>query len=431
MRRRAGGAVRLVGLGAGLALAVACAGGCARSGAAEHHAQLGPQVRLSHSWIDRSVSRAYLFLNRMMDRYASGPTPRLVQSFTGGVLGARHLTVSETYDDAVLIDAYLALGTRPARKRAEVIGDALLYVQAHDPLADGRVRASYAPTPLRRPADVVPDNLAVPSGAMAWAGQALVQLYSATGRVAYLTGAEAIGNWLQVNCLDTRGPGGYTGGATAAGREVSWKSTEHNIDIYALFSLLATVTGQRVWATRAAWARRFIAAMWDRRQGHFAIGTLNDGQTTNRTELAEDINSWSYLALEDPAYQAALHWDARELAVTAGRFAGVSYCPRDRTGVWFEGTAHLADALKLTGRPRDRKLAAGYLSDIRQAQRRGPNGDGYGIIAASRDGLSDCEGDQFFASLHTGTTAWYILAATGIDPFSLFALPRLSRPARS
>ncbi len=169
--------------------------------------------------------------------------------------------------------------------------------------------------------------------------------------------------------------------------------------------------------------------MWDRRQGHFAIGTLNDGQTTNRTELAEDINSWSYLALEDPAYQAALHWDARALAVTAGRFAGVSYCPRDRTGVWFEGTAHLADALKLTGRPPDRKLAAGYLSDIRQAQRRGPNGDGYGIIAASRDGLSDCEGDQFFASLHTGTTAWYILAATGIDPFSLFALPRLSRPA--
>src|SRR6266699_2658972 len=119
MRRRAGGAVRLAGLGAGLALAVACAGGCAPSGAVEHYyAQPDPRVRLPHSWMDRSVSRASLFLNRMMDRYASGSAPRLVQSFTGGVLGARHLTVSETYDDAVLIDAYLALGTRSARKRA-------------------------------------------------------------------------------------------------------------------------------------------------------------------------------------------------------------------------------------------------------------------------------------------------------------------------
>ncbi len=44
----------------------------------------------------------------MMDRYATGSTPRLVQSFTGGVLGRNHFTAAETYDNAVLIDAYLA-----------------------------------------------------------------------------------------------------------------------------------------------------------------------------------------------------------------------------------------------------------------------------------------------------------------------------------
>jgi hypothetical protein len=39
-------------------------------------------------------------------------------------------------------------------------------------------------------------------------------------------------------------------------------------------------------------------------------------------------------------------------------------------------------------------------------------------MAASRDPLADCLGGYVYASLHTGTTAWYILAAHGIDPLS-------------
>ena len=39
-------------------------------------------------------------------------------------------------------------------------------------------------------------------------------------------------------------------------------------------------------------------------------------------------------------------------------------------------------------------------------------------MAASYDALSDCEGGDVYASLHTGTTAWYILAAKHIDPLS-------------
>ena len=34
-----------------------------------------------------SVARAYLFLNQMMDRRTSGTTPRLLQSYLGGLLG--------------------------------------------------------------------------------------------------------------------------------------------------------------------------------------------------------------------------------------------------------------------------------------------------------------------------------------------------------
>ena len=230
---------------AGLAVAASVVG-CGSAG------DPSSATRLSAPQLDQSVAGAYSFLDQMMDRYASGSTPRLAASFTGGVLGRQHFTSSETYDDALVIDAYLAAGTPAGRSRAEVIGNGLLYVQANDPLHDGRVRAAYAPTPLRSPGDVKPTDPAALAGDMAWAGQALVQLYASTGRKAYLRGAEAIGNWVQAHCYDTRGPGGYTGGEAANGQKIEWKSTEHNIDLYALFSLLAKETGDPAWSARAA-----------------------------------------------------------------------------------------------------------------------------------------------------------------------------------
>jgi hypothetical protein len=408
--------------------AVAGVAGC---GPAGPPAQPGPPAVQARQ-LEQSVARAYSFLDQMMDRYATGSTPRLVQSYTGGVLGRDHFTSSETYDNAVLIDAYLAAGTAADRRRAKIIGTGLLYVQAHDPLHDGRIRAAYAPMPLRSPAAAAATDPASATGNMAWAGQALVQLYAATGRGAYLTGAEAIGNWVQANTYDTRGRGGYTGGETASGQKIEWKSTEHNIDLYAFFTLLAGQTGQPAWSARAAWARRFVVAMWDPAKGHFDVGTASDGTTINGSELPEDINSWSYLALRSPAYADSISWDTRNLAVTdagAGRgggpqgtaagFSGTSFCAGDRTGAWYEGTAHLADALQARGRPGDGELAERYLSDIYYAQVHGLNADGSGIIAASRSGLSDCSGSLYYASLHTGTTAWYILAAGRVDPFSL------------
>ncbi len=365
-----------------------------------------------------SVADAYQYLDQMMDRYASGSTPRLVQSFSGGVLEQQHLTDSFTYDDAVIIDAYLAQGTPEGLTRAQTIGDALLYVQANDPAHDGRIRAAYAPTPLLDPGDVHATEATSDVGSMAWDGQALVQLYDATGETAYLAGAQAIGNWVQAHCRDTRGAGGYTGGLTARGKRIKWKSTEHNIDLYSLFTLLAQASANPVWSTRAAWAQRFVEAMWDAREGRFYVGTANNGKRINNEVQPEDVNSWSYLALQDPTYASSLDWDVSKLAVDSEGFSGVSFCEGDRSGVWFEGTAHLADALELRDRPGDPEQAETYLSDIEYAQANGLNNDGLGIIAASKNGLSDCEGESYFASLHTGATSWYVLAAQHVDPFT-------------
>jgi hypothetical protein len=364
------------------------------------------------------VGRAMSFLNRMMDRYATGGTLRLVQSFAGGYLGRQHFTDSETYDDALIIDAYLANGRAWALARAETLANSLLYIQARDPRHDGRIRAAYAPLPLTEPARVQMTDPTSDVGNMAWVGQALARLYARTGHRAYLLAAEAIGNWVQAHARDTRGPGGYTGGLTAGGNRIGWKSTEHNIDLYAMFRLLAAETGDRVWSARAAWARRLVTAMWDARAGRFYVGTADNGVTPNDSEQPEDVNSWSYLALRDSRYAASLGWDVRNLAVTVRGFSGVSFCKGDRGGVWFEGTANLADALLLRHRGDDPAMAAGYLADVGYAQRHAGTGDGLGVVAASKNWLSDCDGSYYFASLHTGATAWYVLAALRIDPFS-------------
>ncbi len=372
-----------------------------------------------------SIQNAYSFLNHSMDLYATGSTPRLVQSFTGGTLGQQGFTDSETYDDALMIDAYLAEGTPDGLARATTLGNSLLVVQSHDPAHDGRVRAAYSPVPLVTPRKghgrtrikIRIRDKTSDVGNMAWVGMALTRLYSITGNASYLGGAESIGAWVVRNCLDPRGAGGYTGGKSASGARIKWKSTEHNIDLYGLFTMLAAESGNTQWTSDAAWAREFVASMWNASTGSFYVGTTTNGVTPNTAEQPEDVNSWSYLALQDPAYSSSLDWNVDHLSVSAGGFSGVSFCLGDTSGAWFEGTAHLADALELRNTTGDATRANQYLSAIQFAQTNGPNGDGLGVIAASKDSLSDCDGSFYYATLHTGATSWYILASQGVDPF--------------
>jgi hypothetical protein len=386
------------------------------AGASAAPSAVRPTVREPLARAD-SVAHAYQFLDQMMDLYASGSVPRLVQSFAGGVLAKKHFTDSVTYDDALMIDAYLLEGTPEGLSRAEIIGNGLLYVQANNPAHDGRIQPAYEPTPLSSTTDVTATERGTDVGNMTWVGQALVHLYEASAEPAYLHGAEAIGGWIQEHAYDTRGAGGYTGGLTAHGKRIKWKSAEHNIDLYSLFTLLAQATGEGEWSTHATWARRFVESMWEPLEGRFYVGSTTNGVSPEDGVMPEDVNSWSYLALEDPAYGSSLDWDATKLASSDGAFTGVSFCAGDRSGVWFEGTAHLADALALRDRLGDEARSETYLSGIERAQTGGLNNDGLGIIAASKNKLSDCEGEFYYASLHTGATAWYILAAERVDPF--------------
>lgn len=369
---------------------------------------------------DASTTAAFAFLAEKIDQYGSGTTLRVPQSYTGGFFAGINFVSSFLYDDALTVIALIHEGSPAQLARAKMLGDVLLYVQAHDPIADGRTRASYQPNPLIT-ADGTPyiGSPAAYSGNQAWVGMALCHLYQRTGQRKHLTGALTAANWIHSKTWSAAGIPGYTGGRSADDQPLTFKATEHNIDIGAFFAMLAKQTGDRVWATRSARAFAFVQAMWDTPGRMLWTGTDPDGVTINHYPIPADVQVWAYLALRDRRSSQAVDWVIANLSASDGGFAGISFSNTDTSKVWFEGTAHLVAALELRRAPGDRERVASYLASLRDAQLRAPNADGKGLVAASSDGLDTGFGDLYYASLHTGATAWYLLAKLGINPFVL------------
>ncbi len=345
-----------------------------------------------------SLQNAYLFLDTMMDAYARGSTTRLSQSYSDE-LGLE--STAFVYDNAVEIMARLLRGQGQDLARAEVLGNGLLYAQQIDPAADGRVRQAYFVD--HADANGVFISLSgfpfffqgSATGDMAWTGMALAQLAQRTKIAAYLDGAVRLGNWIFNNTFDTRGAGGYN--FTFGPNQV--KSTEHNIDVFALFTMLARLTGDSAtWTGRADHARIFVDAMFNVAGGFFFTGTAPDGVSINpnlnQDNIPEDVQDWSFQAFLNPTRAMSIDWCKTNLAVTDTpqtynsdlvpafdnnnltgniRVSGVTFAsqsmrpplaenegaesacfiaPSDPfsnrpspSAVWLEGTAHLAAAL--------------------------------------------------------------------------------------
>ncbi|MCI1019864.1 hypothetical protein HWD99_14630 [Microbacterium sp. C5A9] len=368
-----------------------------------------------------SVSMAYEFLDARVDEFCDGDGRCLPRSYQGGFftdLPTWDFTPSFVYDDALVIIAYTARGLPDDLRRAQAVGDTLLFVQDEDPIGDGRVRTSYEPHGIGQ-GRVEITGPGTFTGNQAWTGMALTRLFHATGEQKYLDGAVRIAQWIQANTADmARAPYGYTGGQLEDGTSLVWKSTEHNSDIAGFFTQLAQLTGDSVWADRAAVATDFVAAMQSA-DGHVDTGTLLDGSTVNTHPVPLDSQTWTSLATGDDRYDTALDWTLANLIATDGQYQGPSISDTDVSKVWFEGSGHLALALKLRDGAGDADRAEALLDSIRLGQRDAANGDGKGIVATSTDGLDSGFGDLYYASLHTGATAWYLLAAAGDNPFSL------------
>ena len=457
-----------------LSLASAAAAGAALPTvtAAPAHAQVNlSRLAGDAAGLLRSADRAFTFQNLMMDAYASGSTVRLAQSYSDEALGA----TAFTYDNAVAIQAYLASGERDTVERAKTLGDGLLYAQAHNfPVADGRFAQAYFVnvaagdgsgayiTPAAAPFYFYGSAV----GDQAWAGMALAQLFGRTRDPRYLAGAIKAANWIVTNTYSTVGAGGYSFGAVINPSNQSvpstnGKATEHNIDVFAFFTMLARLTGGGsagngvTWTALAQHALQFVTAMYNPAGPFFYTGTLGDQATINPSPIPEDTQTWSYLATFSQAWRGTIDWALTNLQTTdtAGaphssltgsqRISGLVFSTAslttsvyDPNAVWLEGTAHTATALiaralhggdSLGGILGDLGGALRLLGQCEKAQALlgagktvggRPIPQGLGLLAATSI-LDTGFGYTYGPSLHLGATGWYLLAALAGNPFQL------------
>ncbi|MFJ8535855.1 Tat pathway signal sequence domain protein [Streptomyces sp. NPDC093591] len=424
----------------------------------------------AHADTPSAQRRARAFLAAAMDAYPEHGSIRLAQSYTDQ---AGLFSTAFTYDNGLAILALLATRSTDGRARAVVLGDALLYAQEHDPVHDdGRLRQAYNVGPYtfydgsRQPDGFVrADGTAnvgtqfgftgTAVGDMAWAGIALSALARRTGERRFLDGAVRIGEWIERNGRTEEPLGGYKFGVNGANEKLPFTSTEHNTDLVCLFGRLARLTGDREWLARRARAEAFVRKMWEPSGGFFYTGT-NDGTTINTSPVPEDTQTWTHLALDSRAHARSLDWAARELAVVdhaerrnstvpAGQsYEGVTFSsasllanedapiadsqPKpDRNGVWFEGTAHLALALRERSGRGDEACARRLIGSIERAQDLlggGQTVGGWalpgscGVVAASSP-LDTGFGFGYYPYRHTGATAWYLMAATRFNPLGV------------
>jgi PKD repeat protein len=371
--------------------------------------------------------------------------PRFLQSYrtinSGSDFDLVMSNAGYTYDNAVALLAFLAEGTADGRRRAGLIADAFVYAQEHDRyFTDGRVRNAYQAGDLvlwpgwkpngkaetaRMPGwwDRANDTWYEDSvqagtytGNMAWTGLALLAYYNTTNDPKYLQSAVRLGDWVLLNCDDPVHPG-FTGGFERwepAQTILTYKSTEHNMDLYALFRQLYAITGDARWSDAAGDASTFVLSMWDPVEGKFWTGTLPDGVTPNRGFVPMDVQAWAVQSMGDVIPRADL-LRALDYVETKCRVDGGYDFNTDRDGVWPEGTAQMAVSNGLIGRFDRACEIIAYLHSIQ-------NADG-SMDAASRDGLttginlSDGSPWLYYKRAHVGATGWLALAETWTNPF--------------
>ena len=417
-----------------------------------------------------AIENAIAFQNLVMDAYATGTTVRLMQSYSDQI-GLE--STAFTYDNAVAIHGYLLHGTKDSLARAEVLGQGLMYAQATNfPFNDGRFAQGYfVNAPTADGAYVQPGTFpfywyASSVGDQAWAGMALAQLYKKTGNKDYLNAALKVANWIVDNTYHTLGEGGYSFGTFINQYNQSLpspngKSTEHNIDTYAFFTMLDELTQRGVagngkpWKALAEHALTFVLAMYNSADGYFFTGTLGDQVSINYYPVPEDVQTWSYLALLNRNYKQTIGWALKNLSATdtansahtsltgSSSFTGLVYDSAslntgqyDPNAVWLEGSAHgiaalLSSAVSGAGNFQERQTtfaAAETLADMCQkAQAELGAGQtvngipiplGRGLVAATS--LMDTGfGYAYTPNKHIGATGWFLIALQGGNPFQL------------
>lgn len=374
--------------------------------------------------------------------------PRFVRSFAPlgpGSPDDQIRNVCFVYDNALAAILFAETGDVT---RARLIADAMLLAMENDPVEafrDGRLRNGYCCGDVLDAATGVArlpgwwnfdkkfwavDRYALGTdcGNLAWAMIALLRVADhvpsdEAGR--YVQAAARIGEWVHGHAFNP--DDGYRGGVEIETGDketaVPWVSTEHNLDLAVAFAQLAKHTGDVKWRERAAHAARFVDRMWDEPSGHFCTGT--DGKNKLESPMPLDVHPWSVLAMPDNLkYRRGLDWAKTNCSIDGGYdFKASNGLPDSvRRGVWAEGTAQMALALRMIGREDE---AAACLATLRAR-----------LCAADEPGaLYACEPEQlptgflkvgfdgktfdwvYHRRKAVAASAWFAFADLGVDPY--------------
>jgi hypothetical protein len=334
-----------------------------------------------------------------------------------------------TYDNALAAIALVACGDVA---RASRIANALSLASRSDrTFADGRIRNAYRAGPLEGKPPALPgwwDDVSqrwledatqdgTSTGNVAWAALALLTLHEATRKETYVDDARRLMDWIAANAVD--GADGFAGGYHGfdpAQQRLTWKSTEHNVDVHAAAAWLHRLTGEDRFSAMAVSARRFLDRMYDAGEGRFDIGTAPDGSRAAPGKLALDTQLWPLLAVADApgSWRRALQFAELHFRVGDGFDFNA-----DRDGIWVEGTAQAALTFRYAGEtPASNELLDSLQSDrtasgFLNATRAGTVSTGLSI-----DPTQTVADFFYFRRPHLGATAWAALAALGWNPFT-------------
>ena len=178
---------------------------------------------------------------------------------------------SWVYDNAVAAAAFLSQGKTP---QAKSVLDALNRLVS----SEGTIGFSYK-------VDSLEFDPKVRAGTLAWVGYSFAFYQRTTGDAAYQTTAERIAAYLKTLQAAS--------GALKGGPDVSWVSTEHNVDSYFFFRELSRVTGNSSYQVTADKIKNaLLTQMWvsGAGGGHFLQGV-------NDSTPSLDANSWGAIFL--------------------------------------------------------------------------------------------------------------------------------------
>lgn len=348
------------------------------------------------------------------------------------------------YDNAI---ALIALSYVEAYWHMQKIADAIVFAQNHDrKFNDGRLRNVYVAGNPKNDSgwSIVAGEVSIrlpgfwkdgkwqedsytvstSTGNMAWVILALcISAENSPSDKAreYLDAAIRAADFVLTLKSDS---GGFTAGYEGWDDnqiKVTYKSTEHNIDLISAFEKISKMISEsdpdkaKVYLDAAKHAEEFVFSMYDDELKCFYTGTKADGKTVSEGVIPLDANSLAVLSLGDDLDNAYDVISFVEKMMAVGE--GFDFSAGDLDGIWNEGTAQMAVCYAMLNASTKYNDVINYLKT--QEDKNGS------IPAADRNGVSTgfvVSGSnvlwEYNNSQSIGATGWYAFAQMRVNPLA-------------